>query len=153
MTDAHDQIETTRVRVHYPPHETRAGDKHYAAFTAFEKRCRAMGLAVCAVKSDHHAGAIQCHHADIEFSLQNDVDLQKFDELYGLHLANDEDFRAFVESPSNAEWLCLYHHIGAEGVHVVPEPLWRAIRVTQDGITLCEAEKADGTPLHKEALP
>ncbi len=153
MTAVHEQVETLRLRVCYPEHPTRERDPHYAAFAAFERRSRRLGLDVCAVKSDQHAGGVQCHHSKIEFSLQNGVDIAKFDELYGLHLADDEEFRAFVESPGNAEWLCLFHHIGAEGVHVLPEPVWAAVRVAKDGERVATALRADGTPLHQEAQP
>lgn len=69
------------------------------------------------------------HHSKVEFSLQGGVDLEKFNEAYGLHLADDEAFRAYIEGPGNAEILCPTHHRTRLGVHELPEPLWLAIRV------------------------
>ncbi|MGH2519752.1 MAG: hypothetical protein ACRDF8_08115, partial [Chloroflexota bacterium] len=98
--------------------------------------------AVCGTTTD-----VQCHHSLIEFSLSNAINIERFDHLFGLHLTED-DFQAFVEGPGNAEWLCVAHHIGAQGVHVLPEPLWNAIRVQKDGAPLVTAFGASGKPLH-----
>lgn len=136
-TPAHQQKETIRLLLTIPEHAPRASDPHYSAFRAFERRAKAQGLDICAVCGSREK--VEWHHSAIEFSLINAVDVQKFDELYGLHLS-DEEFKVWVESPSNAEALCVLHHRGQEGVHLLPEPLWNALRVQKAGEPIVRTE-------------
>lgn len=136
-TPAHEQRETIHLLISYPEHEARKDDPHYAAFNAFKRRAKAQGLLKCAVCGDTET--VQVHHSRVEFSLINDVDVGRFDELYGLHLT-DADFKDFVEGPGNAEFLCRLHHIGHEGVHLLPEPLWNALRVQKAGEPIVRTE-------------
>ena len=110
----------------YPAHEPRQHDPHYHAFNAARRRMRAAGLLRCTV-----CGAcshVELHHAWVEFAIQNAVDVEKLDEAAGLHLS-DEEFKDWVESPGNLEPLCVLHHRGLMGVHNLPEPDWRALRI------------------------
>ncbi len=130
MTDAHDQRTTVRLLEHFPPHETRKGDPYYFTFEAMKRRAKKAGLDKCAVCG---AQPVEWHHTYVEFALQNGIDVQKLNEVYGLHL-DDESFKAWVESPGNAEPLCVRHHRGSEAVHSLPEPVWNAIRTWRDDL-------------------
>lgn len=123
---AHDANETIHLRWHYPAHDARADDPHYAAFRAAEQRAKAAGLWKCAVCGS--TTDVQGHHSLVEFSLINGVDVGRFNALYGLHLS-DADFQTYIEGPGNLEPLCRTHHLGTEGVHFLPEPAWNALRV------------------------
>lgn len=124
---AHQQRETIHLICSYPEHETREHDPYYHLFNQARKRMKEMGLLKCVVcgKEDH----IELHHSRIEFSLQAGVDLQKFNEYYGLHLHNEDEFRQYIEGPGNLEALCQDCHRGPSGIHVLPQPFWEAKRV------------------------
>jgi hypothetical protein len=142
MTDAHDQAETHHYTVHYPPHPARTDDPHYVDCNHFHKqfgrgaRCR-IGLqfddatsptrqtdkphrligtgevnAACDV-----AGPIELHHAHVEFSLQQGIDLSALEKDYP-GISNPNDLGAWVETGANFEWLCVFHHRGHGGAHV-----------------------------------
>ena len=85
----------------------------------------------CAIDSDYHFGQMEVHHSKVEFAHIPDVDIDKFNRLYGLRL-NDTDFAKYIEEEGNAEVLCTLHHRGQEGVHSLPEPEWNALRVAKD---------------------
>jgi hypothetical protein len=59
---------------------------------------------------------LELHHAHIEFSLQNGVDLKWLEVDYP-GVSNPDEVGAWVESASNLLWLCEFHHRGAGGVH------------------------------------
>lgn len=139
MIEAHDQHETIRLLCHYPTHEPRACDPHYAAFNRMKARAKKAGLDKCAVCG---AQPVEWHHSYVEFAYQNGIDVQKLNEAYGLHLT-DAEFADWVESEGNAEPLCVKHHRGAEAVHSLPEPIWKAVRTWKDG-TLPPAEVIQG---------
>lgn len=134
MTDtaAHDQTQTISGIIHYPEHGARAEDPNFAEFEAAKKRLKDAGKYVCVVCGTDQQ--IELHHGKCEYSLMNAVDVVKFDAEYGLTLT-DADFAAFVDSPGNLEPLCLKHHRGSEGIHVMPEPLWGLLRVLKADMT------------------
>ena len=134
MVDAHEQKMTLHFTEHVPAHEPRESDPHYHLFDAAKKRIKAMGLWRCAVPVGPHHPQLELHHRLIEFSLQGGVDLDRFNEHYGLHLADDEEFRAYIESPGALEVLCVYHHRTRFGVHVLPGPEWEPLRVWRDDV-------------------
>jgi hypothetical protein len=150
MTDvpAHNKNVDIRFIEAYPAHPTRATDPHYAAFTAAKKRMKAQGLYKCNVSSNYHWGILEAHHDKLEFSHINQTDLAKFDELYGLNMT-DEEFQAFVEGPGNLEVLCQLHHVGQEGVHSLPTPLWNALRVAKDGENIVSVISNNDVPVIK----
>lgn len=129
VTEAHDQKNTVHLLEHIPEHEPRDGDPHYKLFNQAKARMKKLGLLKCAIAGCNYPGPIELHHSKIEFSLQEGVDLTKFNEYYGLHLANDEEFAQYIEQEGNLEPLCSVHHRTKLGVHELPEPFWQAIRV------------------------
>ncbi len=137
MTPAHDQTQHLTVVCHYPDHGARADDPHYADFEAAKKRLKDQGLYKCVVCGSDQQ--VELHHAHVEYSLQNAVDVTKLNEALGLHLS-DDDFAAWIDSPGNLEPLCLKHHRGSEGIHISPEPLWELLRVQKAGPDLFEAK-------------
>ena len=129
---AHQENRTVRFIERWPTHEPRMNDPNYKYFHEARERMEKLGLLKCVVDSDYHFGEIQLHHSKLEFAHINDADINKFNELYGLHL-NDAQFQVFIESEGNLEALCELHHIGQEGIHGLPEPEWRALRVAKNG--------------------
>lgn len=124
-----------RILEHIPSHEPRAGDKHYAAFNAARRRLKKAGLLKCVVCGSEgtREQPIELHHSHVEFSFQNGVDVAKLNELYGLHL-DETSFTDWINSPGNLEPLCLTHHRGLEAVHLLPEPVWNAVRIWRDDL-------------------
>ena len=133
MTDAHDQRTSIHLLCHYPEHDPRASDSHYRIFNQSKRRIKKLGLWKCAMPGPH-SDQLELHHDKIEFSMQGGVDLQRFNELYGLHLATDAEFKGYIESPGALEVLCSLHHRSHLGVHSLPTPFWQALRVWKDGI-------------------
>jgi hypothetical protein len=123
---AHQARQTLHFVWHYPDHEPRKSDPHYGDFQAAKKRLKEQGLWRCVVCGS--AEQVQLHHAHVEFSLQNGVDVGRLNEALGLHLGTDE-FAAWIDSPGNLEPLCRTHHTGTEGVHQLCAPAWEALRV------------------------
>jgi len=117
--DAHDQAITNSYVVHYPAHEPRESDPNYKDFNAFRRKTAA--TAKCSI-GDHRsdftecAGGLELHHAHIEFSLQNGVDLKWLEADYP-GVSNPEEVGAWVESAANLIWLCEKHHRGVGGIH------------------------------------
>jgi hypothetical protein len=117
--DAHDQVITNSYIVHYPPHEPREGDKNYKDFEAYRKATA--GTAKCAIGQHRGdftdcAGGLELHHAHIEFSLQNGVDLVWLEKDYP-GVSNPDEVGKWVESADNLMWLCEKHHRGVGGIH------------------------------------
>lgn len=119
-TPAHDQNTTHHYLMHYPPHPPRTDDPHYRDFEAFRRRTHA--TAKCAI-GEHRGdfsechGQLELHHAHVEFSLQNGVDLAWLEKDYP-GISNPDEVGAWVESAQNLMWLCEAHHRGHGGVHV-----------------------------------
>jgi hypothetical protein len=133
MTDAHDQSLTLRLIEHVPPHEPRESDPYYHLFRETKDRMRRLGLLRCAIPGCQYPGPIELHHEKVEFAFQAGVDLARFNDAYGLHLNDDDEFRAYIEGPGNLEPLCAVHHRTHLGVHAMPGPLWGLVRVWKDG--------------------
>ncbi len=130
-TAAHDQTQTIHGIIHYPLHEARAEDPHFNDFEAAKARLKAAGKYTCVICGT--ADTVELHHAKVEYSLMNLVDVTKFDAETGSALT-DADFATFIDSPGNLEPLCLKHHRGEEGIHVLPQPLWGLLRELKDGM-------------------
>jgi hypothetical protein len=143
---AHDQAATHHYTMHYPPHPARTSDPHYVDFNHYHRahgptaRCaialhfepdgspapvlgghggnahRLVGdgeqIAGCDI-----AGPIELHHAHVEFSLQQGVDLAALEKDYP-GISDPDHVGAWVESAENFEWLCAFHHRGHGGAHV-----------------------------------
>jgi hypothetical protein len=121
MTDvpAHSQAESHRYVMHFPPHPARTDDPHYKDFDHYHRTHK--DTAVCYVGDrigfDHCSkGPLELHHAVIEFSLQNGVDLKALEKDYP-GISNPDEVGAWVESEQNFRWYCAYHHRGQAGAH------------------------------------
>lgn len=119
MTDAHKQAITNKYVVHYPAHPARTDDPHYKDFNAYRRRTKDTAKCAVAVEiadGSECAGGLELHHAHIEFSLQNGVDLHHLEAVYP-GVSDPSQVGAWVESAANLTWLCEKHHRGVGGVH------------------------------------
>ena len=145
-TPAHDQNVTHRYVVHYPDHEPRESDPHYRDFNAYRRRTK--NTAQCAI-GNHRADFSECsldkplelHHAHIEFSLQNGVDLKWLEVDYP-GVSDPKIVGAWVESAENLMWLCEAHHRGAGGIHVAAASDFEAEKYVRSLISSITEEKA-----------
>lgn len=128
MTAAHDQMLTLHIQQHIEEHAPRADDPHYHLFEAAKARLKKQGLWKCVIDDELCAGGAELHHSVIEFSEANAADPEKVGRALGLHFDTDEAFQEWIESPGNLEVLCANHHRTRYGIHVLPEPLWLAVR-------------------------
>lgn len=129
MTAAHDQMTTLHIQQHVEEHAPREGDPHYRLFEQAKARLKRQGLWKCIIDDELCGGVPELHHSVVEFSEIPAVDHQKVARFLGLHFENDEDFQQFVESAANLEVLCSNHHRTHYGIHVLPEPMWLAVRL------------------------
>jgi hypothetical protein len=150
-TPAHDAKQTHHYLVHYPPHPPRVDDPHYVDFEAYHRKTRAtarcyigerIGYDEC--RDQHGNGAVpptddgvqpglELHHAIVEFSLQNGIDLAALEIDYpGISAAS---VGAWVESGTNFRWLCCWHHRGAAGAHTASHSDWTASEYIKGLIT------------------
>jgi hypothetical protein len=133
VTAAHDQMMTIHVETHVPDHSPREDDPHYHLFEQAKARLKRQGLWKCIIADELCGGEPELHHTYIEFSQINEVDPKKVEEALGMHFDNDEDFQKWAESPGNLEVLCANHHRTHYGIHVIPGPLWEALRFRMVG--------------------
>jgi hypothetical protein len=133
VTAEHDQMMTIHVETHVPDHAPREDDPHYHLFEQAKARLKRQGLWKCMISDDLCDGEPELHHTFIEFSQINEVDPKKVQEALGLHFDSDEAFQQWAESPGNLEVLCAGHHRAHYGIHVIPGPLWEAIRFRLPG--------------------
>lgn len=137
MTAAHEQVTTHHYLMHYPAHPAREGDPHYADFHAYRNRTKADAKCVLgAHRSDFSEchGGLELHHAHIEFSLQNGIDLAWLEKDYP-GVSDPDSVGAWVESAANLLWLCEAHHRGHGGVHVASASDYEATRYVRGLIT------------------
>lgn len=143
-TPAHEQKTTIHLLEHIQEHAPRENDPHYALFNQAKARIKRLGLMKCVIPDCTFPGPMELHHDKVEFSEQNGVDLEKFNVYYGLHLANDKEFKAYIEGEGNLEVLCPVHHRTKLGVHELPGPFWNALRIWKSNIPP-PAEVINGT--------
>lgn len=171
MTAAHIQIVSINVRLRewIPEHDPREKDPAYKLFHAVKRKLKAMNVPCwrCGVhyadlvakgdspteKNPLGAYQLEAHHFDVEFSLLNAVDVEKwwavsqadtsgfvmaFSQLDGwLHnhpqyadKSHEEVFSAYMESEGNLMQLCdVCHRSKEQGIHHIPFPDWKAMRV------------------------
>lgn len=127
---AHDQNITHRYTIHYPAHPARKSDIHYKDFNAYRRRTQK--TAKCAIgehRNDYTecAGGLELHHSHIEFALQNGIDLAWLETDYP-GISDPGKVGAWVESAINLTWLCLEHHRGAHGIHLLSSSDFEAQR-------------------------
>ena len=133
VTAAHDQAMTLHILSHIPDHQPREDDPHYHLFEQAKDRLKRQRLWHCMINDELCDGAPELHHTYIEFSQINEVDPDKVEKALGLHFDNDEDFQEWAESPGNLEVLCVAHHRAHYGIHMMPGPLWEAVRFRRKG--------------------
>ncbi|HEX4786966.1 MAG TPA: hypothetical protein VH372_00785 [Actinospica sp.] len=133
VTAAHDQMMTIHVETHVPDHAPREDDPHYHLFEQAKARLKRQGLWKCIIADELCGGEPELHHTYIEFSQINEVDPKRVEEALGLHFDSDEAFQQWAESPGNLEVLCANHHRTHYGIHVIPGPLWEALRFRMVG--------------------
>ena len=148
---AHQSNVTIRYIERFPAHPPRKGDPAYKYFNACKRRLKKLGLMKCAIDSDSHYGQMEVHHSKVEFSHIPDVDIDKFNRLYGLHL-DDAGFTKYIEEEGNAEVLCTEHHRGTTGVHSLPSPEWLAMRVAKNNDPIVIVQSNNLIPLTKEII-
>lgn len=124
---------TLHLLAHIPEHAPRESDPHYRLFEQAKARLKRQGLFKCVIGDDLCSGPVELHHSWIEFSQINEVDPDKVAKALGLHFEDDEDFESWCQSPDNLEPLCAAHHRTHYGIHVVPGPLWNAVRFRKAG--------------------
>lgn len=125
---AHSAAQTHRYVMHFPAHPARKGDPHYVDFNAYHRAH--VATATCYVgdrigKDECSKGPLELHHAHIEFSLQNGVDLAALEVDYP-GISNPDEVGAWIESEQNFRWLCAFHHRGHAGTHTVSHADWEA---------------------------
>ena len=133
VTVAHDQAMTLHIVTHVPDPSPQEGDPHHPLFKKAEARLKRQGLWKCAIGDELCGGEPELHHTFIEFADPKRIDVEKVAKGLGLHFDNDEQFEDWVQSPGNLEVLCLQHHRAHYGIHVVPGPLWEALRFRKSG--------------------
>ena len=116
---AHDQAETRRYTMHFPEHPARENDPHYRDFEEYRKRTKDTARCRFAERTGDDSqchGGLELHHAHVEFSLQNGVDLAWLERDYP-GISDPDEVGAWVESADNLIWYCAFHHRGHGGVH------------------------------------
>lgn len=134
LVPAHEQAMTLHVVASIPDHAPRENDPHYHLFEQAKARLKRQGLWKCILDDHYCAGVPELHHSHLEFSQINASDFHRVNEALGLHLADDEEFQAWAESPGNLEVLCSVHHRTHLGVHTIPGPLWEPMRYRKAGV-------------------
>jgi hypothetical protein len=125
---AHDGTQSHKYIMHFPAHPARVGDPHYVDFNAYHRKHH--DTATCFVgdrigKDECSEGPLELHHAHIEFSLQNGVDLAALEHDYP-GISNPDQVGVWIESEANFRWLCALHHRGYAGAHTSAHADWEA---------------------------
>ena len=132
MTAAHDAAQTHHYLMHFPEHPAREDDPHYVDFEAYRRRTKeGAQCAVGAARGDFTECTLdrplELHHAHVEFSLQNGIELAWLEKAYP-GISDPTQVGAWVESAENLEWLCAGCHRGRGGVHVAAAADYEAER-------------------------
>ena len=139
---AHDGKQTHHYLVHFPAHPARTGDPHYVDFHHYHNQTRPtarcyvgerIGFDECrdaqgnpaTINDEGKQAGLELHHAHIEFSLQNGIDLAALEKDYP-GVSDATDVGAWVESAINFRWLCVHHHRGPAGAHTASHADWEA---------------------------
>lgn len=133
---AHSQKLSRSYTMHYPAHPPREGDPHYVDFEAYRKRTIATAKCEFAgsASEDQCTDQLELHHAYVEFSLQNGVDLSVLERDFP-GVSSVTEVGAWVESGANFQWLCSYHHRGHGGAHNASASDYAAERYVKDLIS------------------
>lgn len=139
---AHDGKQGHSYVVHFPPHPARTSDPHYKDFDAYHRKYRLtarcyvgerIGFGDCRDAQGKPAlpplnsaqPGLELHHAHVEFSLQNGVDLKAL-EVDFPGISNPDEVGAWIETDQNFRWLCCWHHRGHAGAHTSAHADWEA---------------------------
>jgi hypothetical protein len=120
IVNAHSQAETKHYTVAFPAHPARTDDPHYKDFNHYRKTH--VDTAVCdfALRrggdTAECVGGLELHHAHVEFSMQQGVDLTYLERDFP-GISNPDEIGAWVESDENFMFLCSKHHRGHGGIH------------------------------------
>jgi len=125
---AHSAAQGHKYVMHFPAHPARKGDPHYVDFNAYHRKHH--DTATCYVGDrigydECSDGPLELHHAHIEFSLQNGVDLAALEVDYP-GISNPDEVGVWIESEQNFRWLCAFHHRGHAGAHTASHADWEA---------------------------
>lgn len=155
MTDdvaAHDGAQTHHYMVHFPEHPARTADPHYVDFNHFHKKYRPTARCFIGEKIGYDGckdaqgnpcpdpgegkpqNGLELHHAYVEFSLQNGIDLAALEKDFP-GISDPDTLGAWVESDQNFRWLCVHHHRGAGGAHTASHSDWTAEQYVRGLIT------------------
>jgi hypothetical protein len=134
---AHTQVAEHRYLMHYPEHPARSQDPHYVDFEHYRRTH--IKTAKCAIgehRDDYSEcqGGLELHHAHVEFSLQNGIDLSWLEVDYP-GISDPANVGAWVESGANLVFLCEAHHRGSGGVHVASASDYEAEKYVKGLIT------------------
>lgn len=144
MTDAHGQKILHAYVVHYPEHPAREDDPHYKDFEEFRRRTKdgakcSMGAARGDFSECDPTRPLELHHAHVEFSLQNGVELKWLEKDYP-GISDPSQVGAWVESAGNLMWLCARCHRGPGGVHVASASDYEAEKFVRNLISSADGE-------------
>jgi hypothetical protein len=145
VVSAHEHTESHRYLMHFPPHPARKDDPHYVDFDHYHRKTRPtarcfigerIGFGECMDAQGHPAAppagggeqpGLELHHAHVEFSLQNGIDLAALEVDYP-GISDPTQVGAWVESAANFRWLCAFHHRGPAGAHTAAHADWEALQ-------------------------
>lgn len=144
LVPAHDQAQTVHLLRHYEPHHARKGDPNYHLFEEAKARLKAAGKWHCVIGNEDCGGETTLHHSHAEFAYGPSVDVDRLNELLGLHLTDDE-FARWIEEPGNLEVLCANHHLPGHrfAIHDIPAADWDIVRVHKKGLVPVEVVSAE----------
>lgn len=134
---AHDQAITRHYTMHFPEHPARENDPHYKDFEEYRRRTKDTAKCAFAERTGDDTtchGGLELHHAHVEFSLQNGVDLAALEKDYP-GISDPSQVGEWVESAQNFRWLCAFHHRGPAGAHTASHSDWEASQYVQGLIT------------------
>lgn len=135
---AHDQKVSHSYVIHYPAHEPRDEDPHKADFEEYKRRRREANTYHCDFATEHRDGdtsecdlthPLEAHHNHLEFALQNGADPTLLNEQYPGVL--DVGVGPWIDSDKNLVLLCVAHHRGHQGVHVLSASDFEASKVVR----------------------
>lgn len=143
MTDvaAHDQKVTHAYTIHYPAHEPRDNDPHKPEFDEYKCRRREDNTYHCDFAAQFRDGdtsecdtvhPLEAHHTHLEFAMQNGVDEKLLEEQYPGVL--QKGVGAWLDGDQNLTLLCVHHHRGHQGVHVLAAADFEASKIIR-GLT------------------
>lgn len=113
------------IDVSYPPHIDRSNDPYISVFEETRKKL---------MEEDGHCWRcgttknLEAHHL-IQWAYFTIIDGEKLKKDFPQYTgASEDEKQRFLNGPDNIRLLCRSCHTGIEGVHKIPDPLWRVRR-------------------------